>query len=61
MASSKGKPARRSGAWLYYAVLSVVTLFLTASTHGISLIFTALFAAYAAYLYRGGRFVIWFW
>ncbi len=52
---------RRSKAWVYYAVLAVLFLFAVPSTHGASLIATALCGLYAAYIYRGGRIVLWFW
>lgn len=52
---------RRSIAWIYYAIIAVVALFGIPSTHGLSLIAVAVAAAYAIYLFRGGRIVIWFW
>lgn len=52
---------RRSKAWVYYALLAILTLFAVPSTHGASLIGTVLFGLYASYIYRGGRIVLWFW
>ena len=52
---------RRSKAWVYYALLAVLTVFAVPSTHGSSVIATVLFSLYAAYIYRGGRVVVWFW
>lgn len=53
--------ATRSKAWIYYAILTVIAIIAAFSTRGVTLVPAAICAAYAAYLYRGGRFVIWFW
>lgn len=60
--SGASTPARRrSKAWVYYAVLAVLSVFAVASTHGASLIVTVLLGPYSWYLFRGGRIVIWLW
>jgi hypothetical protein len=51
----------RSVAWIYYAILAVVSLAVVPQTGGSSLVLTALLVLYATYIYRGGRIVIWFW
>ena len=51
----------RSKAWIYYAVLAVVAVIAAVAGQPITLLGGALFGAYSVYLYRGGRFVIWFW
>lgn len=51
---------RRSKAWLFYLVLTVASLFAIGSAGPQILIGTAILAAYTIYLYRGGRFVIFF-
>lgn len=53
---------RRSVAWIYYAVLSVLALIVGVSSAGFAMVLGALLlAAYAVYLFRGGRFVLWVW
>lgn len=53
---------RRSIAWLYYSVIAVISVFAAISTGKPQvLIATALCTAYAIYLYRGGRIVLWIW
>jgi hypothetical protein len=58
-----GSPAsaRRSKAWIYYALLSVLSLASVASGAAAGLIAAPLLALYSVYLYRGGRFVVWIW
>lgn len=63
-APSARQPARRrrSIAWIYYSIIAVVSVFAAISTGKPQvLIATALCTAYAIYLYRGGRFVLWIW
>jgi hypothetical protein len=52
---------RRSAAWIYYAVLSLVGVVAAAAGTPQALLGTAVAALYAVYLFRGGRVVIWFW
>jgi hypothetical protein len=51
---------RRSAVWMYYAGIAVVA---TAAgfQHAAGLLIAVPAAAYAAYLYRGGRWVVWIW
>lgn len=59
---SSGRWARRrSWAWIYYTFLTIVCIVLAVKGTPQTLIGAALFGLYAVYLYRGGRFVIWFW
>ena len=51
---------RRSIAWVFYLVLTVASLFAVGPVGPQVLILTAILAAYTVYLYRGGRFVIFF-
>jgi hypothetical protein len=51
----------RSKAWIYYAVLTVAAVIAAAAGRPVTLRGGVLFGAYSVYLYRGGRFVIWFW
>lgn len=50
----------RSRAWIYYAILTVLSL-VAAVAHPIALLLAVLFGLYSSYLYRGGSLVIWFW
>jgi hypothetical protein len=53
---------KRSAAWIYYAILSILCVIAAiGSSEYVALIGTALFGLYAFYLFRGGRIVIWFW
>jgi hypothetical protein len=53
---------RRSLAWIYYTFISVLSLVLAVSTHAPGLLLPAALAgAYAAYIYLGGSYVVWFW
>jgi hypothetical protein len=52
---------RRSKAWAYYALLALGSLIGALAGHISFLVGVVLFGLYAHYLYRGGRFVIWFW
>jgi hypothetical protein len=60
--SSSSRPTvRRSKAWIYYAVLAAIALVAIPSVGWQTLPAVALFGLYSAYLFRGGRIVIWFW
>jgi hypothetical protein len=52
---------RRSKAWVYYALLSILALFAIPSVGFSMLLGSVLFGFYATYIYRGGRFVVWIW
>jgi hypothetical protein len=54
------RPAR-SKAWMYYTLLALCGFIYLCAGHPVGIVATVACAAYAAYLYRGGRFVIWFW
>ena len=56
-----GTAARRSKAWIYYAVLAVISLVAIPAVGWRGLLGAAATGLYSAYLYRGGRVVIWFW
>jgi hypothetical protein len=60
MSASTTKITRRSIAWLYYAILTILAV-LGAFSNPVMLIVAAPCALYSRYLYRGGRFVVWFW
>lgn len=51
---------RRSATWMYYAVIAVVATALGFSQPAAFLVALAA-GAYATYLFRGGRWVIWIW
>jgi hypothetical protein len=51
---------RRSAAWIYYAVIAVGALIL-GFQHPAFLLVAIIAGLYSTYLFRGGRFVIWFW
>jgi hypothetical protein len=58
----QGKPTRkRSIAWIYYSIISVVAICIGFATDIRALLPGIIAAAYAVYLYRGGRFVLWIW
>lgn len=52
---------RRSKAWVYYALLTILSLIALCAGQIAGLAGMAIFGLYAVYLYRGGRIVIWFW
>lgn len=52
-----GRP--RSVAWVFYAFLAAASM-VAAFSNPIGLLGLVLFASYATYLFRGGRFVLWF-
>lgn len=57
----RGRP-RRSVAWVYYSIIAVIAVFASISSGEPEvLLAAAVSAAYAAYIFRGGRFVIWIW
>ena len=51
---------RRSAAWIYYALIAVGALIL-GFQHPAFVLVAILAGLYSTYLFRGGRFVIWFW
>jgi hypothetical protein len=59
---SAGRPARprRRAAWIYYALITAGAI-VGGFTNPDMFALAPLTALYARYLYRGGRFVIWFW
>lgn len=64
MSNIPGYPAtkrRRSKAWIYYAIISILGIIAAPGSHGLSLIMAVLAGLYAWYLFRGGRIAIWFW
>ncbi|WP_043717805.1 hypothetical protein [Kutzneria sp. 744] len=59
---TQNKPTRkRSLAWIYYSVIAVVATCFGFATDIRALLLAVIAAAYAVYLYRGGRFVLWIW
>jgi hypothetical protein len=53
---------KRSVAWVYYTILATLCLIGSINAADARLLLpTMLCAAYATYLYRGGRFVFWIW
>lgn len=46
-------------AWVFYAFLAAASM-VAAFSNPIGLLGLVLFASYATYLFRGGRFVLWF-
>jgi hypothetical protein len=52
---------RRSIAWVYYAILAIAGIWIGFSAHIAALLPGVLCALYSAYLFRGGRFVLWIW
>ena len=58
---SRPHPPARSKAWVYYLVLAILSLIATFTSGGVAILGALLFGAYSAYLYRGGRVVVWFW
>ncbi len=51
---------RRSIAWVWYSLLTLGAV-LGAFSHPALVLVVPLLGLYALYLFRGGRFVIWFW
>lgn len=58
---TSGTSKRRSRAWIYYSILALLSFAAVFLGQVGGLIGTVLFGCYAVYLYRGGRFVLWFW
>lgn len=56
-----GTTGSRSQAWIYYSILTLLSFIALCTGQVVGLAGMALFGLYAFYLYRGGRFVIWFW
>jgi hypothetical protein len=54
------KPRVRSRAWIYYSIIAIGGL-IAAFSHPITLLVAVIAGAYATYLYRGGRWVLWIW
>lgn len=55
------KQRRRSKAWIFYGILAALGMVGSIASLTMSgLLASALVGLYAWYLYRGGRFVIWF-
>ena len=53
---------RRSKAWIYYSVITVLIVIGSLSAgKPAGLIGAAATGLYAWYIYRGGRFVLWIW
>lgn len=52
---------KRSVAWVYYTILAVLCLVGAFSVGPSALLPAVLCGAYATYLFRGGRFVLWIW
>ncbi|MET7280806.1 hypothetical protein ABZS29_21385 [Kribbella sp. NPDC005582] len=53
--------ARRSKAWIYYAILTVLALAGIPAAGWGGLLAAILCGLYSTYLFRGGRIVVWFW
>lgn len=51
---------RRSVAWIYYALITVVAV-IVGFHHPETLLVAAVTGLYSSYLFRGGSLVIWFW
>jgi hypothetical protein len=58
--TTRSEHRKRSRAWVYYALITVMAI---AAGFNVPLLFLVVpvTGLYARYLYRGGRFVIWFW
>jgi hypothetical protein len=56
------RPVRRKAsiAWIYYGVLAVVGVVAGFQVPA-AFLFAVACGAYSAYLFRGGRFVLWIW
>ena len=54
------KPRVRSRAWIYYTIIAIGGV-VVAFAQPITLVVTVVAGAYAVYLYRGGRWVLWIW
>ena len=58
--SSKA-PRKRSRAWIYYGILAAASLAVAPSSHGKTILPGLALAAYAIYIFRGGKYVYWVW
>jgi hypothetical protein len=58
---TSGTDKPRAKAWVYYSVLAGASFIALCTGQLVGLLGMVLFGLYAAYLYRGGRVVIWFW
>jgi hypothetical protein len=58
---AQGRQIRRSKAWIYYLLLAFGSVFAIPSIGPAMLLTAGLCGAYATYLFRGGRIVIWIW
>jgi len=56
-----GHARKRSAAWIYYAVLAVLSFIVGVSVNPSGLLGALLFGSYSIYLFRGGRIVFWIW
>jgi hypothetical protein len=54
------RPRKRSLAWIYYTIIAIAGV-VVAFSYPQTLLVSLVAGAYALYLYRGGRWVIWFW
>jgi hypothetical protein len=54
-------PRRRSVAWVYYTILAVLAVVASFSVGPSAILPAVLCGAYATYLFRGGRIVLWIW
>jgi hypothetical protein len=53
---------RRSKAWVYYTIITVLIVIGAISAgKPVGLLGALVTGLYAVYLYRGGRFVLWLW
>jgi hypothetical protein len=59
--SNTGRNARRSKAWIYYAIIAALSVVALVGGQLTGLVVAVGASAYSRYLYRGGRVVIWFW
>jgi hypothetical protein len=58
--NARVRTRKRSIAWLFYAAICVACI-VVAFQQPAALIGAAVTGLYAVYLWRGGRFVLWFW
>ena len=52
---------KRSVAWVYYMIITVLLIIVAVSTSAGALGGAAITGLYSFYLFRGGRFVLWLW
>jgi hypothetical protein len=58
---AKQPQTARSKAWVYYAILAILSLISVFTGHAVGLVGVLLFGGYSTYIYRGGRIIFWFW